>query len=102
MDHLVHLKTLEREGFFNGEHGVSIFFDLEKAYDTIWKFFEEFSTFLQDRVTSSGDLLIVGDLNFHLDKKNDTATRKLTELLESSRVIQHPTATQGAHFYGMQ
>ena len=50
--------------------------------------FEEFSTFPQDRVTSSGDLLIVEDLNFHLDKKNDTATRKLTELLESFNILQ--------------
>ena len=39
-------------------------------------------------MTSSGDLLIVGDLNFHLDKKNDTATRKLTELLESFNILQ--------------
>ena len=60
----------------------------QKNKFTTTQFFEEFSTFLQDRVTSSGDLLIVGDLNFHLDKKNDTATRKLTELLESFNILQ--------------
>ena len=60
----------------------------QKNKFTNTQFFEEFSTFLQDRVTSSGDLLIVGDLNFHLDKKNDTATRKLTELLESFNILQ--------------
>ena len=60
----------------------------QKNKFTNTQFFEEFSTFLQDRVTSSGDLLIVGDLNFHLDKKNDTATRKLTELLESFNIMQ--------------
>ena len=60
----------------------------QKNKFTNTQFFEEFSTFLQDRVTSSGDLLIVGDLNFHLDKKNDTSTRKLTELLESFNILQ--------------
>ena len=33
------------------------------------EFLTEFSAFLQDKVTGSGDLLLVGDLNFHLDKK---------------------------------
>ena len=38
MDHLVHVKTFIREGFLNGECVVSIFFNLEKAYDTTWKY----------------------------------------------------------------
>ena len=38
MDHLVRFETFVREGFLNGEHVVSIFFDLEKAYDTTWKY----------------------------------------------------------------
>ena len=46
------------------------------------------SQFLQDRVASSGDQLSIGDLNFYLDKKNDTATRKLTDLLESFNILQ--------------
>ena len=37
MDHLVRFETFVREGFLNREHVVSIFFDLEKAYDTTWK-----------------------------------------------------------------
>lgn len=37
-DHLVRLKTLIREAFVNKQHLVSIFFDLEKAYDTTWKY----------------------------------------------------------------
>ena len=31
-------ETSVREGFLKGEHVVSIFFDLEKAYDTTWKY----------------------------------------------------------------
>ena len=38
MDHLVRFETYVREGFLNREHVVSIFFDLEKAYDTTWKY----------------------------------------------------------------
>jgi Reverse transcriptase (RNA-dependent DNA polymerase) len=37
-DHLVRLESFVREAFIRGEHVVSIFFDLEKAYDTTWKF----------------------------------------------------------------
>lgn len=37
MDHLVSLETYIRDGFARGCHVVSIFFDLEKAYDTTWK-----------------------------------------------------------------
>ena len=30
--------TLLRDAFINNDHVVSIFFDLEKAYDTTWKY----------------------------------------------------------------
>ena len=36
MDHLVRFEAFAREGFLNKEHVVSIFFDVEKAYDTTW------------------------------------------------------------------
>ena len=38
MDHLLHLETFVRIGILNGEHVVSFYFDLEKAYDTTWKY----------------------------------------------------------------
>ena len=38
IDHLVRLETFIREGFIKGEHVVALFFDLEKAYDTTWKY----------------------------------------------------------------
>jgi hypothetical protein len=37
-DNLVRLKTLIREACVNKQHLVSIFFDLEQAYDTTWKY----------------------------------------------------------------
>ena len=37
-DHLVRLETFIREAFIKKEHLVAVFFDLEKAYDTIWKY----------------------------------------------------------------
>ena len=36
--HLVRLETFIREAFTKKEHVVAVFFDLEKAYDTTWKY----------------------------------------------------------------
>ena len=38
MYHLVHLETVIREAFIRNEHLAAIFFNLEKAYDTTWKY----------------------------------------------------------------
>jgi ribonuclease HI len=37
-DHLIRFEAFIREGFVRREHVVSVFFDLEKAYDTTWKY----------------------------------------------------------------
>ena len=37
-DQLVRLESYIREAFVRREHVVSVFFDLEKAYDTTWKY----------------------------------------------------------------
>ena len=37
-DHLIRLETFIRDAFVNREHVVSVFFDLEKAYDTTWRY----------------------------------------------------------------
>ena len=37
-DHLVRFETFCREAFIHNQHLVSVFFDLEKAYDTTWKY----------------------------------------------------------------
>ena len=36
-DQLIRLESLIRDGCIRGDHVVSVFFDLEKAYDTTWK-----------------------------------------------------------------
>ena len=38
IDQLVRLENFIRDAFVNKEHAVSVFFDLEKAYDTTWKY----------------------------------------------------------------
>ena len=38
MDHLVRLENEIRKAFALGEHMVSVFFDLERAYDKTWKY----------------------------------------------------------------
>ena len=37
LDHLVSLETFIRDAFVRGDHVFTVFFDLEKAYDTTWK-----------------------------------------------------------------
>ena len=37
-DHLVRLETFIREAFIRKEHITAVFFDLEKAFDTTWKY----------------------------------------------------------------
>ena len=37
-DYLVRLESFIRDAFVKKEHCVAIFFDLEKAYDTTWKY----------------------------------------------------------------
>ena len=38
LDHLIRLETYIREAFGRDEQAIAIFFDLEKAYDTTWKY----------------------------------------------------------------
>ena len=38
VDQLIRLESYIRDGIIRGHHVVSIFFDLEKAYDTTWKY----------------------------------------------------------------
>lgn len=38
IDHLVRMETVIRRAFANNQHLVSVFFDLEKAYDTTWRY----------------------------------------------------------------
>ena len=38
VDHLVHLETFIKDAFIHNQHLVAVFFDLQKAYDTTWKY----------------------------------------------------------------
>ena len=61
-------------------------------------FLEDFASLLEQLVAISGNLLIVGDFNFHLDDSNNTDATKLHNLLESFNLKQHvatPTHSRG-------
>ena len=38
IDHLIRLENFIREAFIRKQHLMAVFFDLEKAYDTMWKY----------------------------------------------------------------
>ena len=46
-------------------------------------FFDEFSPFMHDRIPSTGQFLLLGDLNFHLEDRNDTEALKLNDLFQA-------------------
>ena len=61
-------------------------------------FFEEFSTYVESIVISTGRLLISGDFNFHVESTDDTNAKRFCELLETFGLTQHvacPTHTSG-------
>ncbi|VDI51143.1 MFS transporter, FHS family, Na+ dependent glucose transporter 1 [Mytilus galloprovincialis] len=61
-------------------------------------FFEEWSEFLDRLVVTPEELVITGDLNFHLDNKNNCDTRKFQETLRDHGLVQHvrgPTHNHG-------
>ena len=61
-------------------------------------FLEGFANLLEQLVPISGNLLIVGDFNFHLDDSNNTDATKLHNLLKSFNLKQHvatPTHSRG-------
>lgn len=38
LDHLISLETTVRKAFAHSQHIITVFFDLEKAYDRTWKY----------------------------------------------------------------
>ena len=61
-------------------------------------FLEDFASLLGQLVPISGNLLIVGYFNFHLDDSNNTDATKLHNQLESFNLMQHvatPTDSRG-------
>ena len=54
-------------------------------------FLEEFGSFLEKLVTSTGPLMITGDFNFHLNVPSDCVAARFGRSLEVFILIQHVT-----------
>ena len=52
-------------------------------------FLEEFSEFISEHVTTTAEIIIVGDLNLHLDITTNPHTRRFINLLACSGLKQH-------------
>ena len=52
-------------------------------------FFEEFSEFISEHVTTTAEIIIVGNLNLHLDINTNSHTRQFTNVLACSGLKQH-------------
>jgi hypothetical protein len=61
-------------------------------------FFDEFGAFLESVALTTGDLLITGDFNIHLDNADNRDTGKFVNLLKSSnlqQLVTFPTHEKG-------
>ena len=54
-------------------------------------FFDLFSPFMNDQISSTGHFLLLGDLNFHLEDRNDTEALRLNVLFDTLNYKQHVT-----------
>ena len=51
-------------------------------------FIDEFESFIDDNVSTNVRTVIIGDINFHYDIKNDTYTHRMCELLSIRNLFQ--------------
>ena len=59
---------------------------------TVGAFLDEFRSLLEDRMSSPGHLVILRDLNFHVDNAADSNAKKLLDLLDLLNFSQHVTS----------
>ena len=59
---------------------------------TVGAFIDEFRSLLEDRMSSPGHLVILGDLNFHVDNAADCNAKKFLDLLDLLNFSQHVTS----------
>ena len=59
---------------------------------TVGAFLDEFWSFLKDRMSSLGRLVILGDLNFHVYNTADSNAKKFLDLLDFLNFSQHGTS----------
>ena len=52
-------------------------------------FLDELSLLLQSSTAMSGEVIITGDLNFHLDDPSDQNARKFLDILDEQGFVQH-------------
>ena len=50
-------------------------------------FFSEFSTLLEDLVSDSGNFLLAGDFNFHVNDSSNTSAKKFLSLIIYTEMI---------------
>ena len=61
-------------------------------------FLDEFAEFLSKSTVAKSEIIILGDVNIHLDVKTNTHTRRFIELLESNGFKQH--VHEPTHYLG--
>ena len=60
-------------------------------------FHEEWALFLSEIIVKYNEILIVGDMNFHLDNKHDLDTKHFISCLQSFGLRQHVNTATHKH-----
>jgi hypothetical protein len=60
---------------------------------TVGLFCDEFTSFLEDKVSTPGRLCIVGDFNFHVDNPTNSDAQRFCKLLDNFDLLQHVQQT---------
>jgi hypothetical protein len=59
---------------------------------------DQWPTFLANFTTAENDIIVVGDINFHLDNLSNPNTEKFKSVLEACGILQH--VTEPTHVVG--
>ena len=66
-----------------------LYFQSKDLNRTVSVFFNDFSDLLELASIIRNEIVILGDINIHLDVNEDPNSRKFTELLTTSNLVQH-------------
>ena len=56
-------------------------------------FLDEFSDHLDETVYSGGNLIVLGDFNFHVDDTSDADATKFIDMIESYNIARHASVS---------
>ncbi len=64
---------------------------------TMSTFYAEFENLLTHYILTKGELLIMGDFNFHMNKPEESNVKRMLKILDTFDLIRHVTNSTNKH-----